>query len=81
MEQPKGEASEVKEQAPVSRHPERHSHDRHRPSRNNRTQRPAASVARIDDARPRREPKRVAVDDGDASHLPAFLLRPVTLKA
>jgi superfamily II DNA/RNA helicase len=83
MEQPAQEAaSEVKEPAPVSRHPERHSHDRHRPSRNNRTQRPAASVARsIDDARPRREPKRVPVDDGDASHLPAFLLRPVTLKA
>jgi superfamily II DNA/RNA helicase len=41
-----------------------------------------APVARIDEARSRRaaqQPSRN--DDGDASHLPAFLLRPVTLKA
>jgi superfamily II DNA/RNA helicase len=53
-----------------------------------RPQRPAttpasAPVARIDDARPRRAPPpvRPRQDDSDASHLPAFLLRPVTLKA
>jgi len=81
MEQPEREAaSEVKGPAPVSRHSDRQSHGHHRPSRGNRTQRPP-SAARLDDTRPRREPKRVAVDDGDASHLPAFLLRPVTLKA
>ncbi len=43
----------------------------------------SAPVARIDDARPRRAPPpvRPRQDDSDASHLPAFLLRPVTLKA
>jgi superfamily II DNA/RNA helicase len=44
--------------------------------------RPAASVTRIDEARPRRTPRPADIrpDDGDASHLPAFLLRPVPLK-
>jgi superfamily II DNA/RNA helicase len=41
-----------------------------------------APVARIDAARTRRAAQQPARnDDGDASHLPAFLLRPVTLKA
>jgi superfamily II DNA/RNA helicase len=41
-----------------------------------------APVARIDEARSRRATQQPARnDDGDASHLPAFLLRPVTLKA
>jgi superfamily II DNA/RNA helicase len=41
-----------------------------------------APVARIDEARSRRAaPQPAHNDDGDASHLPAFLLRPVTLKA
>jgi superfamily II DNA/RNA helicase len=45
-------------------------------------QRPAP-VARIDNARSRRgpPPARPRQDDSDASHLPAFLLRPVTVKA
>jgi superfamily II DNA/RNA helicase len=44
-------------------------------------QRPAP-VARIDEARSRRAAQQPAHnDEGDASHLPAFLLRPVTLKA
>jgi superfamily II DNA/RNA helicase len=44
-------------------------------------QRPAP-VARIDEARSRRAaPQPAHNDEGDASHLPAFLLRPVTLKA
>jgi superfamily II DNA/RNA helicase len=44
---------------------------------------PAAQVARIEDARPRRAPQPVPkrADDGDASHLPAFLLRPLPAKA
>jgi superfamily II DNA/RNA helicase len=47
---------------------------------------PAAStapVARLDEVRPRRhtEPKHERNDDADVSHLPAFLLRPVRLKA
>ena len=42
----------------------------------------AAPVTRIDDARPRREHKPAPpVDDGDGSHLPAFLLRPFRAKA
>ena len=48
----------------------------------NRAPHRPAPVARIDEARSRRaaqQPSRN--DDGDASHLPAFLLRPVTLKA
>jgi superfamily II DNA/RNA helicase len=40
-----------------------------------------APVARIDEARSRRTAQPARSDDGDASHLPAFLLRPVTLKA
>jgi superfamily II DNA/RNA helicase len=45
------------------------------------SQRPAP-VARIDEARSRRAAQQPAHnDEGDASHLPAFLLRPVTLKA
>jgi superfamily II DNA/RNA helicase len=46
---------------------------------------PAAPVARLDEARPRHAPKQaskpVEHDDGVESHLPAFLLRPVRLKA
>jgi superfamily II DNA/RNA helicase len=46
----------------------------------------AAPVARLDDARPHRAakpaPKPVSTDDSsDSAHLPAFLLRPVRLKA
>jgi superfamily II DNA/RNA helicase len=42
-----------------------------------------APVARLDEARSRRrpEPRREPADEADTSHLPAFLLRPVTLKA
>ncbi len=47
-------------------------------------QRPANSVTRIEEARTRRAPQppaRSRNDDGDAAHLPAFLLRPVPVKA
>ncbi len=82
MEQPAEAASEAKEPAPAPRQTERHPHTRHgRSNRNNQPQRSAASVTRIDDARTRRTPKRVPVEDADTSHLPAFLLRPVPLKA
>jgi superfamily II DNA/RNA helicase len=42
-----------------------------------------APVARLDEARPRRqpEPQRDRNEDSDGSHLPAFLLRPVRVKA
>jgi superfamily II DNA/RNA helicase len=62
----------------------RHEHQRRpqQPERRPQQQQPAP-VARIGDARPRRAPQpvRQPMDDGDASHLPAFLLRPVPLKA
>jgi superfamily II DNA/RNA helicase len=45
--------------------------------------RPAAAAARLEETRSRRpaQPARPRLDDGDTSHLPAFLLRPVPLKA
>jgi superfamily II DNA/RNA helicase len=54
------------------------------PQRDNRPQRqdhPPAQVARIDDARSRRPAPNPHLEEADDSHLPAFLLRPVTLKA
>jgi superfamily II DNA/RNA helicase len=39
----------------------------------------SASIARIPQRPP--QPAKPRADDGDASHLPAFLLRPVPLKA
>jgi superfamily II DNA/RNA helicase len=54
--------------------------NRHRNEQQRHQQRPAP-VARIDEARSRRAQPPVRNDDGDASHLPAFLLRPVTVKA
>jgi superfamily II DNA/RNA helicase len=63
-----------------------------RNGRNNaprREQPPAASVTRLDEARPARKPvererprpEPVQSDDDALSHLPAFLLRPVRIKA
>ncbi len=60
-------------------------HRRGRPDGHRQAQRPAASasIARIPQRppQPRPQPAKTRPDDGDASHLPAFLLRPVTLKA
>jgi superfamily II DNA/RNA helicase len=72
-------AAEPPHSSPRSRrgHQNEHRRDGHRKS-----QRPPAAIARIEDARPRRAPQPSAPrDDGDASHLPAFLLRPVPVKA
>jgi superfamily II DNA/RNA helicase len=67
-------ATATPERPPAPRAPHHGDDRRHR-------HRPA-SVARIDEARPRRAPPpRPRHDDGDDSHLPAFLLRPVTVKA
>jgi superfamily II DNA/RNA helicase len=59
-----------------------------RPAERNRPSKPrrdgttaSATVARLDPARPRHKPVPARVDDGVDSHLPAFLLRPVRLKA
>jgi superfamily II DNA/RNA helicase len=65
------------------------------PHQERRQERPVAKVARLDEARPRRLAAHARVDaakprgdaaqprleEGDDSHLPAFLLRPVPLKA
>jgi superfamily II DNA/RNA helicase len=60
--------------------------DERPPSAGQRLDRPAedrqpAKVARIDDARSRRPAAQPRVEEGDEQHLPAFLLRPVVLKA
>jgi superfamily II DNA/RNA helicase len=44
-------------------------------------ERPAAEVAHLEEARSRRPPARARAEEADDSHLPAFLLRPVRLKA
>ena len=63
----------------------RHEHQRRpqQPERRPEQQQQPAPVARIEEARSRRAPQpvRKPMDDGDASHLPAFLLRPVPVKA
>jgi superfamily II DNA/RNA helicase len=61
------------------RHKEHHGREKREPRPE---ERPAAEVARLDEARSRRPaPPAPRTDEGDASHLPAFLLRPVKLKA
>jgi superfamily II DNA/RNA helicase len=53
-----------------------------RPDQARRDNNTPAPVARLDQARPRRaHPPVQQPDEGDASHLPAFLLRPVRIKA
>jgi superfamily II DNA/RNA helicase len=71
----------------TARHQHQHREQSHRGGRHDhqrRPQRPApAAVARIEDARSRRAPPPAATrgEESDASHLPAFLLRPVPVKA
>ena len=69
-----------------TRHEKSHGpHRRGRLDGHRQAQRPAASasITRIPQRppQPRPQPAKTRPDDGDASHLPAFLLRPVTLKA
>jgi len=60
---------------------ERH-RDHPRERQRDRERQPPAAVAALDTARPRPRPPREQRDEaGDASHLPAFLLRPTRLKA
>ncbi len=81
------QAREREHREPRPRRSEQPRHDqprRDRPERHEpaaRQERPAAKVAHIDEARSRRPAPRPRVEEGDDSHLPAFLLRPVTLKA
>ena len=51
------------------------------PAAGQRHESAAAKVARIDEARSRRPQSQPLVEEADTSHLPAFLLRPVRLKA
>ena len=82
MEPPSGTALPERPPAQKSDEPNQRAH-RGRPNGNRHARRPeAASVTRIDQARSRRNPPAHALsDEGDTSHLPAFLLRPVPLKA
>jgi superfamily II DNA/RNA helicase len=75
-------ADEPREHSAPRHGPRQDDRPRHRNDRPRKSQpeRPAAKVAHIDEARSRR-PARPHVEEGEESHLPAFLLRPVTLKA
>jgi superfamily II DNA/RNA helicase len=89
MDAPAGAASESDAAAPRSNGGRRHGERRSQGHRSHggatrQPQRPAGSVTRIEEARTRRAPQppaRGRNDDGDAAHLPAFLLRPVPVKA
>jgi superfamily II DNA/RNA helicase len=67
-------------EAPRERPAPRPQRQAHQPRRSPE-ERPSAKVAHLDEARSRRPVPRPRVEEGDDSHLPAFLLRPVTLKA
>jgi superfamily II DNA/RNA helicase len=81
MEQPAA-ATPVPQQTPARQKEHAHAH-RGRADKGRQRQRQGASITRIEDARSRRvqQPPQARSDDGDHSHLPAFLLRPVPLKA
>jgi superfamily II DNA/RNA helicase len=80
---PVAPAASQEERRPSHRgRPANHRHQQHSRRPEQQPHRPAP-VARFDDARSRRAPPpaRPQADDADASHLPAFLLRPVPVKA
>ncbi|HTV37170.1 MAG TPA: DEAD/DEAH box helicase [Xanthobacteraceae bacterium] len=82
MDQPASAATTPSEPAA----PQQKDHGRapaSRPDKPRQPRRQGASVTRLDEARSRRapQPARARQDEGDHSHLPAFLLRPVPLKA
>jgi superfamily II DNA/RNA helicase len=81
-EGPQAAADEPREHSAPRHSPRQDDRQRHRNDRPRKSQpeRPAAKVAHIEEARARR-PARPHAEEGDESHLPAFLLRPVTLKA
>ena len=71
-------AGEPAQSAPRAEVPRMRERNAQRPQRH---ERPNAKVARLDEARSRRPPAQPVVEEADHSHLPAFLLRPVPLKA
>src|SRR6202041_1165298 len=72
---------EIASSRPTTNAPQ-HRSDRDRSNRRHKDPRPpaSASIARIPQ-RPPQPARANRADEGDASHLPAFLLRPVTVKA
>jgi superfamily II DNA/RNA helicase len=78
-EEPRQESQQESRQEPRQERPQ--AHRQAQPQQQQRQPRRPAPVARIDEARSRRTPQPPSSDEGDASHLPAFLLRPVTVKA
>jgi hypothetical protein len=83
MSEPMRERQAPQPTAAAPRHQDRAPRRGDHPRGNRKPQRPGAAIARIEEARPRRTPPPASAhsDDGDASHLPAFLLRPVPIKA
>jgi superfamily II DNA/RNA helicase len=85
MEKVPGEPAAPRERrAPHSSHAGHGAHGRANGGRHQSShQSHRAPAARTDDARPRRAPRPQPsrVDEDDSSHLPAFLLRPVPVKA
>jgi superfamily II DNA/RNA helicase len=83
-EQPRTDASgasqEMDRNEPAAAKGHRHKGPR-RHERSPQRETPPPPVARLDDARPRRSPKPAVESVDDGSHLPAFLLRPVRVKA
>jgi superfamily II DNA/RNA helicase len=77
-EAPRGASQEARPHAGATHEPREHERPRHR-SRRGHQEREPAKVAHIDQARARRSAQRT--EEGNDSHLPAFLLRPVKLKA
>jgi len=65
------------------RHAPQSSHAPHGRAKSQRHQSHRSAASRIEEARPRRapQPQPSRSNDSDASHLPAFLLRPVPVKA
>jgi superfamily II DNA/RNA helicase len=86
LEEPAGAASAPPQAAAQAPAPQREPAKAPRGRANNDRRQPErrpASVTRIDEARSRRtpQPQRNRSEEPDTSHLPAFLLRPVPLKA
>ncbi len=90
LQQGAAESAESALPAPLTAPPVERQSRRRRPDHHRAPQRPTATASRPDDTRARRTPPqshpqplppaRSRSDEGDSSHLPAFLLRPVRVK-